>query len=166
VPQRVTPVDSLHARRLKAAGLFRQGHSQAEVARRCQVSAVTAMRWHRAFEHGGVTGLAPKGPRGRRPRVTSAQLQKIEQALLQGALEHGYRTDLWTLPRVAKIIEKLTGVSYHPGHVWRILRRMNWSPQRPTTRARERDDAAVERWIRGRWPRIKRGRKPEPRSSF
>lgn len=92
-------------------------------------------------------------------------MQRLEQALLQGPLQHGYRTDLWTLPRVGKVIEKLTGVSYHPGHVWRILRRMNWSPQRPTTRARERDDAAVERWIRGRWPRIKKGRKPEPRSS-
>lgn len=165
MPHRVTPTDPLHARRLKAARLFQQGHTQAEVARRCQVSAVSAMRWHRAYEAGGVAALAPKGRRGRKPQLTAVQLQAVERALLRGALAHGYRTDLWTLPRVARVIQKVTGVRYHPGHVWRILRRMHWSSQRPTTRARERDEAAVRRWIRGTWPRIKRGLKPEPPSS-
>ena len=32
------------------------------------------------------------------------------------------------------------GVDYHEGHVWKILRGLGWSPQRPVGRARERNN--------------------------
>jgi transposase len=82
----------------------------------------------------------------------------VERALLAGAEAHGFDTDLWTLPRVATVIERLTGVSYHPGHVWWLLRRHGWSPQRPARRAAERDEAQIARWRATEWPRIKGGR--------
>jgi len=153
----------LEARRRRAGRLFLRGMSQAEVARRCEVSRTTAMRWHRDFEASGIAGLTSKGPRGRPSRLSAADLRKVERILLQGPLKHGYRTDLWSLPRVAEVIKKTTGESYHPGHVWRILRRLGWSPQRPTTRAKEKDEKAVQRWIRSQWPRIKKGLVTEPR---
>lgn len=153
----------LEARRRRAGRLFLRGLSQAEVARRCEVSRTTTMRWFRAFEESGVAGLASKGPRGRPSRLSPADLRKVERILLQGALKNGYRTDLWTLPRVTEVIEKATGEGYHPGHVWRILHRLGWSPQRPTTRAKEKDEKAVQGWIRSRWPRIKKGLVAEPR---
>ncbi|MGO8870314.1 MAG: helix-turn-helix domain-containing protein [Acidimicrobiales bacterium] len=34
---------------------------------------------------------------------------------------------MWTLARVAEVIEKTTGVKNHAGHVWRMLRQMGWS---------------------------------------
>ncbi|HKA02869.1 MAG TPA: winged helix-turn-helix domain-containing protein [Acidimicrobiales bacterium] len=64
---------------------------------------------------------------------------------------------MWTLARVAAVIEAETGVAYHPGHVWKLLRRMGWSRQRPARRAVERDDAAVAAWVAEAWPRLKRG---------
>ena len=71
---------------------------------------------------------------------------------------HGFATDLWTLDRVAEVIETQTGVRYHPGHVWKLLRdRLGWSRQRPARQAIERDDEAVARWVAVEWPRIKRG---------
>jgi transposase len=82
----------------------------------------------------------------------------VEQALLRGAEAHGFDTELWTLPRVAEVIWRLTGVSYHPGHVWWLLRRHRWSPQRPARRASERDEAAIACWRAEDWPRIKGGR--------
>jgi len=33
----------------------------------------------------------------------------------------GIQDRLVDLPRVAALIENLTGVRYHPGHVWRLL---------------------------------------------
>ena len=65
-------------------------------------------------------------------------------------------TELWTLARVADVIEKVTGVKYHPGHVWRVLRQMGWSRQRPARRAAERDDEAIEQWVNERWPKVKK----------
>ena len=44
------------------------------------------------------------------------------------------------MPRVAEVIERLTQVRYHPGHVWRLLRGLNGSLPRPARRARERDE--------------------------
>ena len=76
----------------------------------------------------------------------------------KGPEAFGFDTELWTLARIAAVIEQLTGVRYHPGHVWRLLRRLGWSPQRPARRATERDEAEIARWRAQEWPRIKGGR--------
>lgn len=69
---------------------------------------------------------------GRKPRLQPEQIALLEKELLRAASAHGYAADLWTLPRVANLISMLTGVNYHSGHVWRILRQMGWSLQKPT----------------------------------
>ena len=106
---------------------------------------------------GGRAALRGAGRAGRRPRLSRAQLAKVQKTLLRGAEASGYLTDVWTLPRVAEVIERLTGVAYHPGHVWYILRdQLRWSWQRPARRAVERDEAAIEQWVELRWPQIKK----------
>jgi len=149
---------ALEQRRLEAARLFRAGRSQAEVARALGVSTQSSHRWYQAWQQRGEEGLKAAGRAGRKPKLTPAQLAQVEQELLRGPLTHGYATILWTLPRIARLIATLTGVKYHPGHVWRILRAMDWSPQRPEQRAKERDDEAITRWQKRRWPPRKRGR--------
>ena len=57
----------------------------------------------------------------------------------------------------AQLVERLFGVHYHPGHVWRVMRRLGWSLQRPTTRARERDEEAIASWRKSEWPKLKKG---------
>ena len=60
---------------------------------------------------------------------------------------------------MAAVIERVSGVAYHPHHVWRILReQLGWSWQRPARRAVERNDAAIARWVKQRWPHRKKGR--------
>jgi transposase len=98
------------------------------------------------------------GRAGRRPRLSAAELDAVEEALGKGPQAFGFDTDLWTLGRIAAVIEQLTGVRHHPGHVWRLLRRLGWSPQRPARRAAERDEAEIARWRAQEWPRIKGGR--------
>ncbi|MGH7750819.1 MAG: winged helix-turn-helix domain-containing protein, partial [Candidatus Dormibacteria bacterium] len=120
------------------------------------VSRQSASRWYEQWRDGGVTALRAATRTGRPPRLTAAQLDAVEAALLRGARSHGFSTDLWTLARVAAVIERTAGVQYHPGHVWRVLRSMGWSLQRPARRARERDDAAVQSWLREDWPRLKK----------
>jgi transposase len=66
--------------------------------------------------------------------------------------------DLWTCPRVALVIQEHFGVIYHTAHVWRLLRSLGWSCQKPEQRARERDEAEIARWRHEEWPRIKKGR--------
>jgi transposase len=56
---------------------------------------------------------------------------------------------------VAEVIERTTGVGHHPGHVWRLLKAMRWSLQRPARKAVERNEAEIARWVAEEWPRIK-----------
>jgi transposase len=148
----------LQERRLEAARLFARGATQAEVARTFGVSPQAASIWYRRWRQGGEQGLWGAGRAGRRPRLSPAELEAVDQALRKGPQAFGFDTDLWTLDRIAQVIERLTGVAYHPGHVWRLLRRLGWSLQRPARRASERDEAEIARWRATEWPRIKGGR--------
>jgi transposase len=148
--------DRLEARRLRAAELFAANVHQAEVARQLGVSAQAVSVWHRRWQASGPDGLRSKGPSGPAPRLSDAQLAEVEQVLLKGPTANGFVGELWTLERIALVIWGLTGVRHHPAYVWALLRhRLGWSVQRPKRRAAERDQAAIDRWVAERWPKIK-----------
>ena len=146
---------ALEQRRLRAGRRFARGASQAQVAVEFGVSRQTASRWYAAWRSGGLRALRAPARQGHPARLTPAQLRRVERALVRGAEAHGFDNDLWTLARIALVIERLTGQRYHPGHVWRILRAMGWTPQRPTRRALERDEDRIAQWVARDWPRIK-----------
>jgi transposase len=148
--------DRLEARRLRAAELFAAGVHQGEVARQLEVSAQAVSVWHRRWQAGGTDGLRSKGLSGPAPRLSDQQLAEVEQVLLRGPTANGFVGELWTLERIALVIERFTGVRHHPAHVWALLRhRLGWTVQRPVRRAAERDQAAIDRWVKERWPAIK-----------
>ena len=151
----------LECQRLQAFVLLEAGHRPGEVARRLGVSAAAVSRWKKISQHAGQEGLQAKPHPGPRPKLTATQRQELDRLLGQGPLAHGYRTDLWTLKRIAEVIEKQFGVRYDPSGVWHVLRGMDWSCQRPEGRARERDEEAIARWRQHDWPRIKKS-PPEP----
>jgi transposase len=147
----------MEERRMRAADLFRRGVIPAEIARQLGVSHQVVLEWRTAWRQGGRAALRSAGRVGRPAKLSTAQLAKVERALAKGADANGYVTDLWTLPRVAEVIQPLTGVAYHPGYVWYLLRsQLRWSWQRPARRAVERDDEAIERWVERRWPQLKK----------
>ena len=147
---------ALEQRRRQAARLFVAGEIMAEVARTLRVSRQSVSRWYHDWRRGGRAALRGAGRAGRKPKLTPAQLARVDQALREGPRAHGFATDLWTLPRVADVIKRRTGVTYHPGHVWRLLRALGWSLQRPATQARERNATAIRDWVTHRWPAVKK----------
>lgn len=148
--------EALERRRFQAAALLAQGVHQAEVARRVGVHRQSVSRWANQVAASGRAGLKRAGRAGRKPRLSPADLQRVERGLKQGPEALGYRTSLWTAGRVAHLIQRLCGVHYHAAHVWRILRQLGWSCQRPTGRAWERNEAAIRRWKKERWPALKK----------
>ena len=146
----------LERRRLQAMALLEQGHSQVEVARRLGATAGAVSQWRKAYVLGGPRGLRARPQPGRPAKLTAKQRQRLLRMLVNGPGRSGYRTPLWTLGRVAEVIEKSFGVRYDPSSVWHILRGMGWSCQKPERRARERDERAIARWRHKDWPRIKK----------
>jgi len=103
----------------------------------------------------GVRGLRQAKRTGRPPRLTEQELKDVQRALLKGPAAYGWKTELWTLEREAVVIAITTGIRYHVGHVWRILRQLGWSWQKPARRASERNEEAIASWVREEWPEIK-----------
>ena len=140
-----------------AVDRFEHGVRQADIARELGVAHQTVSDWHDLWEAGGREALRAAGRAGRMRKLTAGQLEDVRTALEKGAKANGYAADLWTLARVAEVIEGATGVRYHPGHVWRVLReQLGWTNQRPARRAVERDDEAIEAWKKERWPKVKK----------
>jgi transposase len=143
---------------MEAARLLKQGLSQSQVARAVGVHRQSVSRWARELEQSGVGGLRKAKHTGRPPKLSPAQLRELERALKRGPEAFGFVSGLWTARRVRDLIAEQSGVRYHEDHVWRILRQLNWSCQRPTGKALERDEAAIRHWQKWRWPQLKKKR--------
>jgi transposase len=155
-PTRWTPAQ-LEERRLVAGRLLRAGRlTQAEIARRVGVSRAAVTQWKWCLEERGVRGLRRRIPTGRPSRLRAAQWGRLLRVLRRGALAAGFETERWTLRRIAAVVERAFGARYHPRWLGPALRARNWSPQVPVARARERDDALVEAWLKHDWPRIQK----------
>jgi len=149
--------EALTQRRLRAGKMFDDGSPQADVVRELGVSRETASQWQATWREHGIDGLRGAQRAGRLPKLSDGQLAKVERALAQGPTRNGFATELWTLARVATVIEKVTGVSYSTTQTWSILRtRLGWSRQRPARKALEADQDAIVAWARDRWPVVKK----------
>lgn len=148
---------ALEQRRLKAGQLFKKGLSQADVAKKLNVSRESTRQWYNIWKKKGVKGLKSKGKPGPKSKLTAKKLEKIEQALLKGPRAFGYSTDIWTLKRIAQVVKKVAKLNYKTTHIWRILTlSLGWSSQKPETRAIERDEKAIRAWKQRTWPSIKK----------
>ena len=146
----------LEERRRSVTSFLKQKLSLHEIARRIGCHASSVMRWRNALQSGGPKALKAKPAPGRPPRLTSKQKKQLVRLLTQGAMAHGYRTELWTTQRIADLVERRLGVRYHHNHVGKLLHQIGWSHQKPERRAVERNEAAIAEWKRSVWPRVKK----------
>jgi len=146
----------LETRRHKVIGLLQRKLSLHEIARRIGCHASSVLRWRDAWRRGGRAALKAKPVPGRPPFLSQKQKKQLVNLLLQGAMAHGYRTELWTTLRIAAVIERRFGVKYHRNHISKLLHQLGWSPQKPERRALERNEADIEQWKRTVWPAVKK----------
>ncbi len=149
--------DWREGRRLRAFELKHQGWKQREIADALGVSKGAVSQWMKRAREEGVEGLRHKPPPGASARLSEEQRTKLPELLAQGAPFHGFRGEVWTCERVAEVIRKEFGVSYHPAHVSRLVRKLGLSLQKPVRRANQRDEEAIRRWKEERWPELKKG---------
>lgn len=147
---------ALEERRFQALVLYRKGISQANIARQLRVSRAAVCQWLRKARKKGKRALERKPRPGRPPKLTVVQQRSLVKLLARGPEQAGYTTQLWTAERIRRLVAERFGVRYHVNHVPKLLRQCGWSYQRPAGRAIERDEAAIERWIKKDWPRIKK----------
>ncbi len=152
-------MDEATRKRIRAGRLMLAGKSAAEAACAVGVARQTAYTWKARLDEGGLDALREMAV-GRPAQLDAAQLEGLRTALLQGAMAHGFGTELWTLKRVAALIERLFGVRFSDVHVWRVLGAMGFSSQKPERRAIERDEDGVRAFKRKTWPALKKSVPP------
>ncbi|MCJ7745444.1 MAG: winged helix-turn-helix domain-containing protein [Actinobacteria bacterium] len=146
----------LEYRRYKALDLLDEGRSLGEVGKLLGCAPSSVMRWRDARQSGGPDALKVKIASGRPAKLTDRQKRSLEKILLKGPLAAGYRTDLWTTARIAEVIERKFGVTYHRDHIGKLMRQMGWSHRKPERRAAQRDEKKVRDWVEADWPRVKK----------
>jgi transposase len=151
-----TPGDWREWRRLRALQLKHQGWRQCAIAEALGVSEVSVSHWLARVRRGGPEMLRTQPVPGRPPKLPDAQKRLIPEFLRHGPEAYGFRGQVWTRGRVAKVIEEEFGVRYHKGHVGRLLKELQWTPQMPIRRAIQRDEQAIQHWRAAVWPELRK----------
>jgi transposase len=158
-----TPDDWREWRRSRALLLKQQGWYQRDIGNALGVSEETVSRWLARARDGGPEALLTRSSPGHPPKLSSAQKRLIPEFLWHGPEAYGFRGEVWTCARVARVIEEEFGVRYHKDHVGRLLKDLRWTPQVPIKRAIQRDEGAIARWRDEAWPELQRRARSEGR---
>ena len=154
--QRASSTTWKEQRRLRAYDLKHQGWKQDDIAHALGVSKGAVSQWLSRADQFGWSALQARPHPGRPPELTLEQKHLLPDLLSHGAEAYGFRGDVWTCPRIGKVIEWEWGIVYHKSHVARLLKELNWTPQMPLERASQRDEVAIATWRAEVWGELKK----------
>ncbi len=137
---------------------------QRDFAEALAVSEETISRWLARARRGGSRALLARSSSGHPPKLSAAQKRLIPEFLWHGTEAYGFRGEVWTCARVARVIEEEFGVHYHKDHVGRLLKELRWTPQVPIRRAIQRDEPAIRRWRDQVWLQLREQARYQRRS--
>jgi transposase len=158
------------ATRLHAIILNMEGKTAPQIADILKVHRSKVSKWLRNWKEDGMEGLLEGHRSGRPPAMSNAQRQELADILDSGPVAYGFTSGVWTCPMVARVIKEEFSIIYNPAHVSRILHNIGFSVQRPRKTLAKADKTVQSRWVRYKYPNIKksqerRGRDPLRRRS-
>ena len=148
------------AKRLQAVILNSEGRSSGELAGILKAPRSKVSEWLLRYEQHGVEGLLEGYRSGRPALLTEKQRSQLGDILDSGPVAYGLDSGVWTSPMIAWVIEEEFHVSYHPGHVRRLLYDLDFSVQRPRRLLARANASEQDRWHRRTYPNLKK--KPKP----
>ena len=143
-------------RRLQAVRLKQNGWKQNSIAEALGVTKGAVSQWLRVAADAGTNGLRARPRLGPNRRLSQEQLNLLPEMLSHGAEAYGFRGNVWTCARVGKVIEQEYMVTYDKSHVSRLLKGLNWTPQKPVERASQRNENEIAYWRKQVWIDLKK----------
>jgi transposase len=142
--------------RIDAIMLSIQNHTSVQIAHLLQSDRSRVHAWITNWNEHGIDGLLEGHRSGRPSELSQKDVERIIDIVESGPVSYGLNTGIWTSPVIAQIIHDEFDVEYHPGHVRRLLKKIGFSVQRPTTRLVQADPCKQNRWIRYTHPSLKK----------
>lgn len=149
------------ARRLHAVVLNMEGKTAPEIADTLKIHRSKVSIWLRNWQEEGLDGILEGHRPGRPPNLSERQRQELADILDSGPVAYGLSSGVWTCPMVGSVIENEFAVTYHPAHVSKILHELEFSVHRPRKVLAKADKNLQSRWVRRRFPDVKK--KPKAR---
>jgi transposase len=146
--------DVLEAYRFRALDLRRRHWTVIEIAEAFGLARNTVTRWFTLYKAHGEGALKSRKAPGPSTKLSHGDTKKILACLKRPATEYGFETPLWTCRMVRSLIRQVTGKRLDGSNVWRLLKRMGLSNQKPMRRALEQDTKEMKRWLKEEYPRI------------
>ena len=146
------------ALRIQGVMLSLERYSVSDIARLLHVHRSTVHSWILAWNEHRKLGLLEGHRCGRNSRLSSHDKEQLVDIIDSGPVAYGLQTGVWTSPIIAHVIEEEFGISYHPGHVRKLLKQIGLSVQRPTTKLVQADPKKQNKWIRYTYPNLKKKR--------
>ena len=146
------------ARRMHAVLLNHQEHTSGEIAQLLEAPRSKVSLWLSQYESYGWEALLEGHRSGRPQELTPTQVSQLDGIIDSGPVAYGFACGVWTSPMIGHVIQEEFSVSYHPGHVRKLLKAMGFSVQRPRRKLAKADPAAQDRWQRHTYPRLKKNR--------
>jgi transposase len=152
----IIPQDWKEGRRLRGWELHQLGWSQTRIAEALGLTQSAVSHWIARATSGGIEALRTRQPPGAIPKLSDGQRATLLTLLKGGAEAYGFVGEVWTQARIARVIKRTFGVSYHRDHMGRMLRDLGWSVQKPQEQATQRNDEAIAQWREECWPDLKK----------
>ena len=146
---------TFEVRRLAMHALNR-GLGMGEVANAYGVDRTTVYRWQTRYEKDGTDGLLRKPGSGRPRKLEDLDEGDLLAIVMQPASAFDYETDLWTVPRLHRVIQDEYRVKVSRDTIWRRLREAGLTYQKPERQYDEIKPKARQKWLRYEVPKIRR----------
>jgi len=149
------------ARRIHSVLLNDEEYTSGEISDLLKTPRSRVSEWLKNYEENGYEGLLEGYRPGRPPILSKRQKRTLSDIIDSGSVAYGYLSGVWTSAMIARVIEEEFDISYHPGHVRKLLHKLGFSVQRPKRKLALADPRKQDRWHRYTYPNLKK--KPKGR---
>jgi len=136
---------------------------QAKIASLVGLSQGRVSQILKAYKQHGTVGLCVKKAPGRTPKLKSEQLSQVPSLLDKGSLFYGFEGDFWSRSRISRVIKETFGVSYSESRIGQLLKKMDYSRQKPKRKDYRQDPEKVADWKHTKLPELQKKARDENR---
>ena len=137
------------AARMQAIAGALEGMTRAEAARLAGMERQALRDAVLRYNAEGLAGLYSRRGPGRRSRLAEGRRAALRRLVLDGPEVEATGLSAWTLPELCREVEERWGVSYHRGHMSRLMHRLGPSWQKARPSHPKADAAAREAFAKG-----------------